>query len=144
MKRLPNWDTKLLPEFVVQRRKMPFAWGANDCCILAADAVKAITGVDIAADFRGRYTDEAEAFALIKKLTGGSTVADAAVYCAGKFGLTEYEFPLLAKRGDVVVLEDAGRLIAGFVHMDGRHIASVGETGFRYYLITAAKRAFQI
>ena len=144
MQRLPKWDTQLLPAFIAMRKTKPFMWGANDCCTMAADAIQAITGVDIAGDFRGQYLDEKSAFKLIKKLTGGTTVADAAEYCAVRHGMTEYKYPLQAKRGDLVVLEDAGRLIAGFVYVDGRHIAAVGEDGFRYYLITEAKRAWAV
>jgi len=103
-----------------------------------------MTGVDIAADFRGKYTNEASALALIKQLAGGSTVADAAAWCAAKHGLVEREYPLMAQRGDLVVLEDSGRLIAGLIHLSGRHIVAAGETGLKRILITAAKRAWKV
>jgi hypothetical protein len=144
LKRLPNWDTQLLPAFVASRRTTPFAWGTNDCSLFAADAVLAITGEDIADAFRGRYTDEASAFGLIKALTGGTDVAHAAAYCATKHGLTEYSYPKLAKRGDLVVLTNAGRVIAGVVHTDGRHIVSVGEKGLLYLPISQAQRAWAV
>jgi hypothetical protein len=125
-------------------------WGANDCALFAADAIEAMTGVDIAADFRGKYHDEASALALIHSITGGSTVADAAAYCAAQHGLVEWTqpdpgtpgsrlpAPLLARRGDLVVLPDAGRIIAGVVHLNGRDVAVVGEAGLKRIPAAAA------
>lgn len=123
---------------------MPFAWGTNDCCLVAADAIEAFTGTDIAADFRGKYTDQASAFALIKTVTGGTTVEDAAAYCATKAGLTELTHPLFAQRGDLVVLNDAGNLIAGVMHLNGRNAVSVGEAGLKLLPLSAIKRAWRV
>lgn len=39
----------------------PFAWGADDCMLWCADAIREFTGLDAAAPFRGRYTDKAGA-----------------------------------------------------------------------------------
>lgn len=58
MTRVEDWPERLAA-FIEQRRKMPFAWGSNDCALFAADAVCAITGVDLGEPFRGRYDDEA-------------------------------------------------------------------------------------
>jgi hypothetical protein len=142
--RAQHWATRSYHDFLLSRAKTPFAWGQHDCALFAADGVLAMTGVDIAADFRGKYTNEASALALIKQLAGGSTVADAAAWCAAKHGLVEREYPLMAQRGDLVVLEDSGRLIAGLIHLSGRHIVAAGETGLKRILITAAKRAWKV
>jgi len=144
MQRKDHWDTQHFDDFLLARVTMEFAWGTNDCALFAADAVEAITGVDIAEDFRGKYTTEKKAFALIASLTGGTTVADAASYCAAKHGLVEHEFPLMAKRGDLVVVEDDSRLIAGVVHLSGRHVVVVGEGGLKRVPLTAIKRAWAI
>src|ERR1700735_5391711 len=127
--RAEHWATRAYHDFLKARANEPFAWGAQDCALFAADGVLAITGVDIAADFRGKYDDEASAFAAIKTIAGGSTVEDAAVYCATKHGLPEWSHPLRAQRGDLVVLEDAGRIIAGLIHLNGRHIVAAGDNG---------------
>ena len=133
----------------MERAKTPFAWGANDCALFAADGIKAITGVDIASDFRGKYTNEASALALIKTVCGGTTVADAAVYCAEKHGLREWVSkkgvaqPLFARRGDLVVFTaPTGSLVAGLVHLSGRHIVAVGESGLYRFPISKAARAW--
>lgn len=44
----------------------PFKWGELDCALFAADAVLAMTDVDFAVDFRGRYADQDGAEAAIR------------------------------------------------------------------------------
>jgi hypothetical protein len=128
MKKHLHWHTRSFDAFIREREKMPFVWGKNDCCIFAADAILANTGVDIADDFRGKYSSQLGAFKTIREVTGGTSVADAAAHCATKHGLVEYKHPLLAKRGDLVVIENAGALIAGVIHLNGMHVISVSET----------------
>jgi hypothetical protein len=139
--RQKHWAERAFHDFLVERARMSFAWGTNDCCIFPADAIKVITGEDIAADFRGNYTDEASAFALVGTVAGGKTVSDAAAYCATKFAMTEWPKPLFAQRGDLVTLEDSGRMIAGIVGLNGQ-IVTVGQNGFMQRPITAVLRAW--
>src|ERR1700743_3011421 len=113
--RKTNWDTGEHCVWITQvhLQPEPFAWGKQDCCLFAADGVQAITGVDIAEDFRGKYTDQASAFALIESITGGTTVVDGAAFCATKFGMQEWKAPLCARRGDLVAVKnDDGQIIA--------------------------------
>ena len=37
------------------RLRTPFEWGVFDCCLFAADAVQAVTGVDLAERYRGYH-----------------------------------------------------------------------------------------
>jgi hypothetical protein len=140
--RKPNWDTDAFDKFLISRALAPFTWGSNDCALFAADAIEAITGIDVAADFRGLYDNEAAAWKAIAKVCNGTTVEHAAVYCATKFGMIEWEFPRMAKRGDLVVLQNADRVIAGVVHLNGRHLISVGDEGLQRFPITQVKRAW--
>ena len=64
-----------LHALVLERRRMPFAWGENDCCLWAADAVLIQTGQDPAATWRGTYATEAEAVALLASLGGVRALA---------------------------------------------------------------------
>lgn len=146
LRRTPHWATRELHSFLASRAKTPFTWGSNDCALFAADGIQAMTGADIAADFRNQYTDANGANTAIAKVTGvaNGTVEDAAAYCASKHGLVELKHPLFAQRGDLVVLEDSGRIIAGLVHLSGRHIVAVGEQGLKRLPITAVKRAWRI
>ena len=142
--RFPNWDLKGLGPYLYAHASDPFVWGRQDCCLFAANAIQSFTGVDLADAFRDRYTDEASAFELVKRLTGGETVADAAEYCAGKHGLTEWKFPLQAQRGDLVVVENAGRTIAGVVDLSGRFARSMADSGPIQLPLTAVKRAWKV
>jgi hypothetical protein len=143
--RIQHWETRGYHMFLEGRARQPFAWGTNDCATFTADGVKAITGVDIAADFRGKYHDEASALAAVKEICGGSTVADAAAYCAGKHGLVEWQYPLMARRGDLVVARNLdGSPIAGLVHLSGRHVVTVAAKGLVRLELTSILRAWHV
>jgi hypothetical protein len=105
-----------------------------------------MTGVDIAADFRGKYTDETSAIEAIATITGveSGTVEDAAAYCAAKHDLTEWAHPLKAQRGDLVIVEHDGALSAGLVHLTGRHVAVASAKGYLKLPITQIKRAWHV
>lgn len=60
------------------RMDQPFAWGVHDCCLFAADAVLATTGRDLAAPWRGTYSDAAAAYRLVRYLGGLPAIADMA------------------------------------------------------------------
>lgn len=53
--RVQNWPT-LLHAFVESRRNLPFNWETNNCGFLACDWVLILTGIDPAADYRGKTT----------------------------------------------------------------------------------------
>jgi hypothetical protein len=113
-----------------------------------AKVAQGFAGVDIAADFRGKYTDKISAFKAIRAITGGTTVADAAAWCAGKHGLVELDFPKKAQRGDLVIMRQTAvdvedQLIAGVVHPSG-HLVSVAESGAVRLPITNIVRAWRV
>ena len=139
-----HWATQELHAYLVAHNQDTFSWGTNDCCLFAANAIQAMTGVDIASDFRDKYTTELGAMKAIKDVSGGSSVEDAAVYCATKHGLVEWSAPLLAQRGDLVLVQDADRLIAGVVHLNGKHVISIGEQGLKRLPLTSVTRAWKV
>ena len=141
--RITDWDTKGLGPYLFAHKSDPFVWGQADCCLFAANAIQSFTGQDLAADFRGKYTDEASAFALIREITGGNSVGNAAEYCATKAGLQEWRSPLLARRGDLVVIDNAGREIAGIIDLTGRFALSMAETGMIVLPLSAVKKAWK-
>lgn len=75
LKRKRNWYSKLAKYLnSVQRKK--FVYGDFDCSVgLCAGAVETITGVDLAAEFRGKYTDADGAKAAITS-SGFETLGD--------------------------------------------------------------------
>ncbi len=144
LKRTEFWAERELHDFLLQHADEAFAWGKNDCCLFPATAIEAFTGTDLASAFRAQYDSEATAFALIRNVTGGSTVADAAAWCAKQHGLEEWPYPLQAQRGDLVVAENGGRLIAGLVHLSGRQVVSVSETGLVRLPLKSVQRAWKV
>jgi len=73
--RLPNWPARL-SALVAAAHARAFAWGAFDCCLWAADAGVALTGIDHAADLRGQYSDEAGALQVLQRIGGLRGAAD--------------------------------------------------------------------
>lgn len=142
--RIEHWLTQGLGAYLHAHEQDKFVWGENDCSLFAANCVQALTGVDIASDFRGRYTDQTSAFALIKEITGGTSVADAAAYCAEKHGLTEWKFPLQAQRGDLVVVKNGENVIAGVVDSSGKFVAAMGDSTIVRIPLRQIQRAWKV
>lgn len=103
MIRKDDWPERLA-EFIDVRRERAFSWGSQDCALFAADAVLAMTGVDLAKKLRG-YKTAAGATRRIKAAGGMRNFASA---------LTE-KHPGLAQRGDVVLVTLDGRETFGIV-----------------------------
>ena len=135
-----------LHDFLIAKQDQAFEWSQNDCCLFAADACKAIHGIDVADDFRGKYTDEDSAHELIRTVTNktDATVADAIDHSLTKHGFTEHENPLMAKRGDIVAIKNGDTLIGGIVHLNGRHVISVSQKGLVRLPISKVVRAWSI
>lgn len=133
--RLPDWPERLAA-LVEARRHAPFQWGVHDCVLWAADAVLACTGQDPAAEWRGRYSTEAEAEAIL----GGA---------AGLYGLVRQaeaargttQCPnAAAQRGDTALVEHGNTLMMGVVL--GELIAVPGVDGLVFVPLAAARRAW--
>jgi hypothetical protein len=67
LNRLENWRSDFF-QAIETHRAFDFAWGTHDCAILTADCIAAITGVDLAAAYRGRYATEQEAGVILAEL----------------------------------------------------------------------------
>ena len=143
LKRHEDWQTRLHTH-ITECSRTPFEWGKHDCALFVADAILAHTGVDVAADFRGKYSDEKGAMATIAKVTGGKTVEDAAVYAANKHGLKELPSVLFAQRGDMVIFDGAEGPAVGIVCLNGREALFVGPAGLRKVKVAKCRRAWRI
>lgn len=138
MRRREDWPARLNALIEASLRR-PFAWGAHDCCLFAAAAVQAMTGVDPAEDLRGTYKTPAGAARALKRYGG---VEGAAATFAGAHGFAEIP-PLLAQRGDVVLLATPNGPALGVIDLRG-HIAATGPEGLIFQPPTAALRAWRI
>lgn len=141
--RKPHWATRDFHAFLSRRCEIPFAWGTNDCALFAADAIEAITGTDIAAAFRGKYSDQAGALATVKEVCGGVSVVDAAAWCAAQYELEELASPLMAQRGDLVVVRNGENEIAAVVGLTGQ-VAAMTESGWVQLPMTDVLGAWRV
>lgn len=66
MEKLPNWIDRLA-RLIRDRKHTPFEWGKHDCCLWAADAVEAQTGIDQAPNWRGSYSTPIGAVRLLTR-----------------------------------------------------------------------------
>src|SRR5687768_18469658 len=110
--RLENWP-RLLIEFLADEK--PFEWGSRDCSLFAADAVLCITGADPAKSLRGKYKTEKGAARILKRRGGLEKVA---ANLAADNRMEEIP-PLLAQRGDVVLIDSPLGDALGIIDMRG-------------------------
>jgi len=117
-----DWPEKLA-EFIASREGCAFEWGAHDCALFCCDAILAMTGVDMAAEFRGRYSNSGGAARLMR---GG--LARVARTVAAQFQLEPIPVRL-ARRGDPVLVDFGKRLALGIVDLDGMRAVGPGPEG---------------
>lgn len=114
----------------------PFAWGDFDCCLFVADAVKAMTGHDFAAPYRGRYTTELGALRALKRYGQGSL----------KNTLTALFGPMLGPRcatdGDIALVKTPTGDALGLVYRCG--IWVTGPNGLDKLPLRFAKGAWEV
>jgi hypothetical protein len=139
--RVPDWETKLA-QYVHANLRTPFAWGEFDCCLFACNCVQAVTGTDLAADFRGRYATLADAYRLIKDYAGGG-VAELADKKALEYQLPEV--PLnFASPGDVVLVNQITGDALGIVDTGGVDVLASGVSAIVRVPRSGWKKAWRI
>lgn len=141
MKRYSDWETRLLA-FLLSRRHTPFAWGGHDCSLFACDAVLAMTGVDIAADFRGTYSTALQAARVIKKFAGSDIIA-LAEKRAQEAKLSEIK-PLTARRGDIALVRKVDGTALGIIGLNPRYAYCVADPGFQRFPMSNWIRAWRV
>lgn len=94
--RLPDWPQRLDAAIEAARSRC-FAYGEFDCYLFAADTVLAITGVDLAASFRGQYDSPVSAARILAGYGSMEAIATSL--------LGEPVHPARARRGDVVLAQ---------------------------------------
>lgn len=114
--RKENWP-HLLNEYIYEKRNEPFEWAKNDCWQFSIGAVKAISDKDLTGIYE--YETARRAAELMKEYGGMIAVAEK------HYG--ESKSIMLAQRGDVVCLINAGRELLGVCL--GEMSAFVAESG---------------
>lgn len=108
-----DWPEQLAKS-IENARNQAFRWGENDCCMFANRVYCAMTGQDIAAEFRGTYKTAAGAMRALKK-RGFHSIREAVSHYVGN----EIN-PKQAQRGDLVlVVRDGAESLGVCVGMFG-------------------------
>ena len=136
-RRVQDWPLRLA-HFIVKRERVAFAWGSQDCCLFTCDAVREMTGVDMAADFRGTYTTAIQAARVLKAHGGVERIAERETERAG-FGEV---FRTLAGRGDMAMTETRHGPALGVCL--GRVCAFPGKSGLQFVPTLNCSRFWRI
>ena len=131
LRRLETWPDRL-QEFVESRRRTPFAWGSNDCCTFAVDAVEAVTGARVWAitwvDERGALRALADA--------GGAAVAIATALGRPSQNWQD------ARRGDICLVDQDGRDVP--LLCIGLALAGPGVEGLAFRRLDEARLVWRV
>jgi hypothetical protein len=95
--RCQDWEERLAL-YLDRINEVGFAWGRHDCALFAADCVNAMTGVDPAERYRGKY-DTARGAAEALRLYGAGTLLKTMKSIFWQVSVSH------AQRGDVVMLD---------------------------------------
>lgn len=132
--RLPDWRPRLLA-YVSEAARTPFEEGKHDCALFFAGAVEAMTGVDYAAPFRGRYTTTRGGLRVLRRDGFADHIALAAHHLPDKP-------PAFLAVGDGAVVETDDGPALGVVQ--GAQIYILMPQGLGLVPLTAAARGFGV
>ena len=131
--RIEGWEQRFHAKFT-EAQGREFQWGKHDCVLFAADIVEALTGIDHAAEFRGRYRTPRGALRIVGNL---ETFPD---QYFKRIPVTR------AQRGDLVFVDGdnpfGGSL--GVVAPGGVQIATAGENGLDLVSIRRGSAAWKV
>ena len=132
--RLPHWRSAL-SSCIEEALQRPFEWGRHDCALFAADAVLAMTRVDLAAEWRGRYSTARGAIRVLRRDGHDDHIACAA-------GHLPEVHPARAAIGDIMVVETPEGPALGV--LTGAAIAVPGADILGFMSRVDARRAFHV
>ena len=135
-----DWPERL-DAYLAQTSAQAFAWGVNDCALFACAAIEAMTGVDPAAELRGRYNTRAGALRVLRTEGGGLDVV--AGNLAAQHGFEEIK-PALAQRGDLVLLDTEDGPALAIVGHDGMNAVCAGPQGMTRVPVLSCRRAWAV
>lgn len=120
----------------------PFEWGEHDCALAVCNHIHAMTGVDVAAEIRGKYSSEAGAEAMLHSL-GGASLEAVVEQLAAKHGFLEVNVKM-AHRGDVLLYDTPQGQALAIVGLNGRHAHIATPKGAHRLRSLNARRAWHI
>jgi|SRR5581483_2965658 len=142
LKRASDWAQRL-EIFLRENHARKFQYGRWDCCLFVADAIAAMTGSDVAAEFRGKYARWGEALRVMEAKTGQRSVAAIAAAVAEEFGMPEAA-PGRAQRGDMALRRRPRGYSLGLVAMNGLEILFPCAMGMGTCPLSDATRVWHV
>lgn len=135
IKRQENWREALI-KYLGEAAQIPFKAGQHDCAIFAADAVRAMTGVDLAVDWRSTYST----------LNGGIAALNAAGF-VDQIAMAAEHFEAIpiafANPGDLAVVKRGKLRALGVVQGANIYLLAKGK-GIHIVPLLAAKSGFRV
>lgn len=117
LERLPNWHARLT-HFILEVRNIPLIYGKHDCMLFPAGAIWAMTGVDLAKEYRERYSTALEGMQLLRNAGYRSQYE----YIRKNF---EEVHPAFAKVGDIALVKNEKNvLVGGIIQGEGIFVLS--------------------
>jgi len=128
-----DWP-EVLASCIEDARGKSFSRGVFDCCLWAADVVRAMTGIDYASEFRGKYATLKGAIGVLNGRTLDAVMDEK---------LQRVDHP---SRGDVVLIpiEITQQPIAGLGICLGDKIAMIGDGGLEFLPLQDAACAWGV
>ena len=133
--RFPDWRPRLFG-FIAATVRRPLVPGQHDCALFAAGAVEAMTGTDVAADWRGRYDSFNAGLKALRKAGFKDHVALVAAHL-------EEVPPAFAQVGDIGAILLPGELPALGIFTGGE-LAVLRETGLGFAPREMAVQAWRV
>jgi hypothetical protein len=138
LQRVPDWRFRL-GQIIESARELSFQWGTFDCALHVANCVRAMTGTDPAATYRGTYSDEDGAARIY-----GASLGDFIARTAQALGCAEIP-PTLARRGDVVYVDnETPQGAIGVVSLDARFASCASDKGIVLIHLYRWRRAWRV
>lgn len=132
--RYDDWKLRLIQHLGEAARK-PYEPGVHDCALFSAGAVKAMTGVDHASRWRGRYSTLKAGQRLLRKAGFDDHIALAAAHL-------EEIAPAFAAPGDLAVLAHDLGPVLGVVQGENVYVLTLDRLGL--LPLSDAVRAFRV
>lgn len=138
LQRVPDWRLRL-GQIIESATQLKFEWGVFDCALHVCNCIRATTGVDPAANYRGKYNDEAGAAAIY-----GASLETFVAQTAAQLGCVEVPVTF-GRPGDLVFFDNGTPQGAiGIVSNDGRFATCAADKGIALARLHRWKRAWQI
>jgi hypothetical protein len=141
--RFSDWQSRF-DFFLKQHALRSFHYGTWDCCLFVCGAIHAMTGVDLAAPYRGRYESQVQAYEQILAQTGRKTLSGAVEQITSQFSMRKLETVALAGRGDVILIKRGRDYSLGVVSLNGRQVIVVSSFGLVSIPLARGLRAWRV